>query len=97
MSELNVQGYKNRWNVKAKTQATRELQKDEHPNSDYELPKSLADSLIMHHECLKWPRGEGEPLKLNRSKKNWLFQNRLIEDFTCESDIFFFYNNWTEL
>ena len=53
MSELNVQGYKNRWNVKGKTQATRELQKDEHPNSDYELPKSLADSLIMHHECLK--------------------------------------------
>lgn len=53
MSELKVQGYKNRWNVKGKTQATRELQKDEYPNSDYELPKFLADSLIMHHECLR--------------------------------------------
>lgn len=45
MSEIKVQGYKNRWNVKGKTQATRELQKDEYPNSDYELPKSLADGI----------------------------------------------------
>lgn len=59
MSEIKVQDWKNRWNVKGKIQATRELQKDKYPNSDCELPKSLADSLIMYHGCLKWPRGEG--------------------------------------
>lgn len=70
MSEIKVQGYKNRWNVKGKTQATRELQKDEYPNSDYELPKSLADSINYASWVSQVTQGEGEPPKSNRSKKN---------------------------
>ena len=97
MSEIKVQDWKNRWNVKGKIQATRELQKDKYPNSDCELPKSLADSLIMHHGCLRWPGGEGGHQKPNRDQ-------RRID--SCKIDPhralpmsllpFFFFFNWTE-
>lgn len=66
MSESKAQTWKSRWNFKGEIQAARELQNKEDPDSEHELPKSLADSLSMH--CENVSSGPGKTIEQNKQR-----------------------------